>query len=109
MPTDDSPEIEPSKTANGQPISHKKSPNSTPQRRNLFSVPDPIKRIFDRFPLATYPSNSLPARSPGIRAENALYVFSSEEGARRGLPSFNPTCLKWQVCTTQPSTIPTFR
>jgi len=26
-----------------------------------------------------------------------LYVFAADEGARRGEPSFNPACLKWQT------------
>ena len=29
--------------------------------------------------------------------EHKLYMFTSEEGAKQGWPSFNPGCLKWQV------------
>lgn len=29
--------------------------------------------------------------------EHTLYVFTSEDEAELGLPSFNPGCLKWQV------------
>lgn len=65
--------------------------------RDFFTVPAPIKRLFDRFPLTTYPPNDLPLRSPSRRHENQLYVFSDAKSARHGRPSFNPQCLKWQV------------
>jgi hypothetical protein len=70
-----------------------------PQRssRSLFDVPAPIKQLFDRFPLFTYPTNDLPQRAPQDRNAHVLYIFTSEEGALRGLPSYNPACLKWQV------------
>ena len=60
-------------------------------------IPGPLQRLFDLFPLVTYPANELPSRSPGPSNLPTLYVFASEEGARKGSPSFNPTCLKWQV------------
>ncbi|KAJ5578300.1 uncharacterized protein N7459_007264 [Penicillium hispanicum] len=65
--------------------------------RSFFTVPAPIKQLFDKFPLTTYPSNELPQRSPIRRHENQLFVFSDASGARRGRPSFNPQCLKWQA------------
>jgi hypothetical protein len=65
--------------------------------RSIFDVPAPIKQLFDRFPLLTYPTNELPQRAPQHRDAHVLYIFTSEHGARRGLPSFNPACLKWQV------------
>ena len=64
-----------------------------------FKIPTPLARLFNRFPLLTYPPNELPARSPRLRDLPALYVFISEEDALRGMPSFNPSCLKWQVCS----------
>lgn len=64
---------------------------------SFFTVPAPIKRLFDRFPLTTYPPNDLPQRSPSRRHDNQLYVFSDAKSARNGRPSFNPQCLKWQV------------
>ncbi|KAJ6120722.1 hypothetical protein N7523_005002 [Penicillium sp. IBT 18751x] len=64
---------------------------------DFFTVPAPIKRLFDRFPLTTYPPNDLPLRSPSRRHQNQLYVFSDAKGARHGRPSFNPQCLKWQA------------
>ncbi|CAI7674242.1 unnamed protein product [Penicillium manginii] len=64
---------------------------------SFFTVPPPIKKLFDKFPLATYPSNDLPQRSPSRRQGNQLFVFTDAAGARNGRPSFNPQCLKWQA------------
>jgi metaxin len=65
--------------------------------RSLFAVPTPIKQLFDIFPLLTYPVNDLPQRAPQDRNKHVLYIFTSEDGALKGLPSYNPACLKWQV------------
>ncbi|KAJ5633950.1 hypothetical protein N7528_001792 [Penicillium herquei] len=65
--------------------------------RSFFTVPPPIKRLFDKFPLTTYPANDLPQRSPSRRHDNQLFVFSDPTNARRGRPSYNPQCLKWQA------------
>ena len=65
--------------------------------RSFFTVPPPIKRLFDKFPLTTYPANDLPQRSPSRRHDNQLFVFSTPTNARHGRPSYNPQCLKWQV------------
>ncbi|BCS18540.1 putative mitochondrial outer membrane protein (Sam35) [Aspergillus puulaauensis] len=65
--------------------------------RDFFSVPAPVKRVFDRFPLITYPENDLPYHAWSTRRGNQLFVFSDVAGARRGAPSFNPQCLKWQA------------
>jgi hypothetical protein len=75
--------------------------NQRPQpapSHSIFSVPTPIKQLFDRFPLLTYPVNELPQRAPRDRSAHVLYIFTSGEGARNGVPSYNPGCLKWQVC-----------
>lgn len=64
---------------------------------SFFTVPPPIKKLFDKFPLATYPANDLPQRSPSRRQGNQLFVFSDAAAARKGQPSYNPQCLKWQV------------
>ncbi|KAI1615461.1 hypothetical protein EDD36DRAFT_189479 [Exophiala viscosa] len=66
-------------------------------KSHWWSLPEPIKRVFDRFPLVTYPANSLPQRAPRYRNENILYIFQSEESRSRHAPSFNPSCLKWQA------------
>ena len=64
---------------------------------DYFRLPAPVKRIFDKFPLKTYAPNDLPRRSPKIRDDILLHIFTTEEGASNNAPSFNPTCLKWQV------------
>ena len=74
--------------------------------RDFFSVPAPIKRIFDRFPLVTYPSNDLPHSAWSDKRGNRLYVFTDAASARHGRPSFNPQCLKWQVRTPKCSITP---
>jgi len=80
-----------------------KKPETTRQTaRNLFSVPAPVKRIFNKFPLITYPANELPLRAQRSRRQNALYVFTTDGGAAVGSPSFNPSCLKWQVSMRHP-------
>jgi metaxin len=73
--------------------------NAPAQRssRSLLAVPTPIKQLFDIFPLLTYPVNDLPQRAPQDRNKHVLYMFTSEDGALKGLPSYNPACLKWQV------------
>ncbi|KAH8725920.1 hypothetical protein GQ44DRAFT_615044 [Phaeosphaeriaceae sp. PMI808] len=68
-----------------------------PTSRSIFAVPTPIKQLFDKFPLVTYPVNELPQRAPRNRNTHVLYVFSTNEGVNRGLPSYNPACLKWQA------------
>lgn len=68
------------------------------KRSNFFSVPAPIKQLFDVFPIVTYAPNALPQRTPKSSRIPSLYVFSTDADAAAGKPSFNPTCLKWQVC-----------
>ena len=71
--------------------------DKSPSTRSYFPIPTPLKRIFDSCPLITYPANALPVRAPRQRDVHTLYIFTSEAGARTGAPSFNPSCLKWQV------------
>src|SRR6266568_2832283 len=73
--------------------------SSPQQRRSIFTIPPPLKRLFDTFPLVTYPANELPLRAPRNRHQHALYVFTTADGAVSGAPSYNPSCLKWQVST----------
>lgn len=73
------------------------APNAPFQKRSIFDLPAPLKRIFDKFPLHEYPANALPARAPRARSKHKLHVFIGEDAARRGRPSYNPGCLKWQV------------
>jgi len=74
-----------------------RSSKQQPPSRSLFSVPAPIKQLFDQFPLLTYPVNDLPQRAPQHRNAHVLHVFTTDNGAARGAPSYNPACLKWQV------------
>jgi hypothetical protein len=74
-----------------------RSNRQPPPSHNIFSVPTPIKQLFDQFPLLTYPVNDLPQRAPRHRDAHVLHVFTTDEGAIHGAPSYNPACLKWQV------------
>lgn len=81
---------------------NKERPQNTPNEhrqppRSIFAIPAPIKQLFDKFPLLSYPANELPQRAPGFRNENVLYIWTTEDAAMNGAPSYNPQCLKWQV------------
>jgi metaxin len=85
--------------ANGKQESPSKQQHvSKASKKPWFTTPAPIKRLFDIFPLITYPPNELPQRKERISAQLTLYIFATEEGVREGRPSFNPGCLKWQAC-----------
>ncbi|KAL4934116.1 putative mitochondrial outer membrane protein (Sam35) [Aspergillus undulatus] len=80
------------------PVEQRPDSRREPRRvRDIFSVPAPVKCVFDRFPLFTYPANDLPHHPWSTRRGNKLFVFTDAAGARRGRPSFNPQCLKWQA------------
>ncbi len=70
---------------------------STRKVQDFFSIPVPVKRLFDLVPVVTYPPNQLPLRAPKPARIPSLYVFSKDQDAAAGRPSFNPSCLKWQV------------
>lgn len=65
---------------------------------NLFAIPPPVKALFDHVPILIYPANELPQRTPKPARIPSLYVFSKKGDVAAGRPSFNPSCLKWQVC-----------
>lgn len=65
--------------------------------RKFFSIPSPVRILFDKVPVIVYPQNELPQRSGRSARIPSLYVFSTKEDAEAGRPSFNPSCLKWQV------------
>ncbi|KID87788.1 hypothetical protein MGU_05026 [Metarhizium guizhouense ARSEF 977] len=74
------------------------TPSAPSEPSSIFAVPRPIRSLFKLFPLRTYEPEPLPARAPDqTRPRAKLYVFSSDEDALKGRPSFNPTCLKWQT------------
>jgi metaxin len=80
-----------------QSVAAPSRPPNQERKSQWFSVPEPVRRVFDSFPLKTYPANDLPRRSPRDRQAPTLYVFTSPKAARIAAPSFNPACLKWQV------------
>ncbi|KAL9093397.1 MAG: hypothetical protein Q9159_000251 [Coniocarpon cinnabarinum] len=59
-------------------------------------TPAPLRRLFDHFPLHTYPANTLPlgadATHTRLKRTNILYVFGSA-----GRLSLHPTCLRYQA------------
>ncbi|RDW82082.1 hypothetical protein BP6252_03194 [Coleophoma cylindrospora] len=65
--------------------------------KDLFSIPPPLKKLFDKVPVLVYSPNPLPQRTPKSARIPSLYVFSTPKDAAAGRPSFNPTCLKWQT------------
>lgn len=73
----------------------------TSKVRDFFSIPAPVKVLFDKVPVLTYPPNDLPQRAPKPARIPNLYVFIKEEDAAAGRPSYNPSCLKWQVSDTK--------
>jgi metaxin len=78
--------------------SKSKSPSSKQQPDpTWFSLPAPLRQLFDHFPLITYPANLLPQRAPTLRNENVLYIFQKTDPKSRDAPSYNPSCLKWQA------------
>lgn len=84
---------------------------SRPQSRvstikNLFSIPAPLKRLFDQFPRRVYLANHLPARTahllpntdPDSDQRHALFIWTAGAGCHdEWIASFNPTCLTWQI------------
>lgn len=72
---------------------------STQRRPSLFSIPAPLRDLFDLFPQTTYAPNDLPLRPYlALRADaDKLFVWTTENGAKLNAASFNPACLKWQV------------
>lgn len=62
-----------------------------------FSIPTPVKMLFDKVPMVVYAPNELPERAQRSARIPNLYIFSTEKDATAGQPSFNPSCLKWQV------------
>ncbi|ORY68749.1 uncharacterized protein BCR38DRAFT_335148 [Pseudomassariella vexata] len=73
------------------------APKATAKASDWFTIPAPLRRLFKHFPLLVYPANELPFRTLPNRELPTLYVFSTDQDALQGLPSFNPSCLKWQT------------
>ncbi|KAI0146202.1 hypothetical protein GGR57DRAFT_506496 [Xylariaceae sp. FL1272] len=64
-----------------------------------LTIPAPLEWLFRKVPLKVYPPNALPARCSALthRETPSLWVFTSDDAALQGLPSYNPSCLKWQT------------
>jgi hypothetical protein len=84
-------------------------PRASPSRPtrsgfSIFTIPRPIKLLFNKFPLVTYPANELPQRSLTAKKGrgHALFLWTAHEDASAGVASFNPNCLKWQVSSGMP-------
>jgi len=88
------PPKETTERVDGDPSSFSRSARRV---RDLFSIPAPVKQLFDLVPLVTYPPNQLPVRSPKPARIPSLYVFSKDQDTAAGRPSFHPSCLKWQT------------
>lgn len=83
--------LEEEKSGSSQPISPRR------HESQWLTTPQQIKNLFKKFPLRVYSPNELPQRAATDRTYHKLYVFTTDEAARLGLPSFNPSCLKWQA------------
>lgn len=99
MPDDDVQSDKPSASTTNHTAG---AAQQAPQKRtsiSIFSIPAPIKRVFNQFPLITYAENELPLRAPTpkSREEHVLHVFTTARDAQDGRPSYNPNCLKWQT------------
>ncbi|KAG5982736.1 hypothetical protein E4U55_001454 [Claviceps digitariae] len=70
----------------------------SPTSPSFFTAPQSIRALFKLFPLRVHDAEPLPARAPDrVRRRAKLHVFSTEEDAQCGRPSYNPGCLKWQT------------
>jgi len=87
----------PTEEKNSEDSSQSSFQRQTRRIRDFFSIPAPVKQLFDLVPVVTYPPNQLPQRTPKSSRIPSFYVFSTDEDAAAGRPSFNPGCLKWQV------------
>ncbi|KAJ9665703.1 hypothetical protein H2201_004187 [Coniosporium apollinis] len=90
MPDDDASRSE-KEDGKREPVTARQIPGG------LFTIPTPLKRLFNKFPLITYPANELPLRAQRPRHQHALYIFTTPAGEIAGSPSFNPSCLRWQA------------
>jgi len=96
MPKDDTPSrASMTQNAGGPPAASW----TQQQQSSIFRIPAPLKRVFDKFPLVQYDENELPLRAPKDKSQHVLHVFITDKDAKKGRPSFNPGCLKWQVRT----------
>lgn len=87
-------------TAATPPSDTESPPKSSPSvasQRSWFRLPEPIRLLFNTFPLVTYDANPLPQRAPRQRGAHSLYLFTSSTDGPGTTLSSNPACLKWQA------------
>ena len=72
---------------------HSQRVASPRQTSSWFSLPTPIRQIFNAFPLISYSENQLPQHTSRSRDDNALHIFTLNQEEL----SPNPACLKWQA------------
>ncbi|ETN43907.1 uncharacterized protein HMPREF1541_11038 [Cyphellophora europaea CBS 101466] len=70
-------------------------PEQRPQS-SWFALPEPLRRVFARFPIVSYSANVLPQNAPQHRSQHVFFSFQ-RPGGPADAPSCNPTCLKWQT------------
>ncbi|KAK6513332.1 hypothetical protein TWF281_004963 [Arthrobotrys megalospora] len=75
---------------------------------SIFRAPQFIRRLFDHFPLITYPVDPPPMSAQELAMTtrqlqafhssgvNTLYIFTEDSDSDQ-VASFNPACLKWQT------------
>lgn len=93
------PQSAPNSTATKAP---KNRPPASSSPRSWLQTPKPVRILFSHFPLRTLPANPLPERTlpASSRKKHTLYSYTSadcNDADARLVPSFNPTCLKWQT------------
>jgi hypothetical protein len=94
----DTPNTASSETAtSSRHTSRSVAKSSSARPSSYFTAPEPIRQLFEKVPLITYPANDLPHRSRRQKTQHVLHMFTTAYGARMDSPSFNPSCLKWQV------------
>ncbi|KAI5790868.1 hypothetical protein FPQ18DRAFT_277009, partial [Pyronema domesticum] len=79
---------------------HSQSGPAQSQSKSWLPIPEPVKKLFDSFPVVTYPAQQLPAGCPRNEKLPTLWIFTKGDGLDangRELMSFNPSCLKWQT------------
>ena len=91
-----------SQTSLSSPITIADYPSTASSPRSWLQTPKPIRILFTYFPLRTLPANNLPAHTlpAPARGNHTLFIWTSADSHDVGghlIPSFNPTCLKWQT------------
>lgn len=65
--------------------------------RTWLTPPEPIRRVFNRFPLIKLDENTFPQRARYRDDENVLFIFTIDADTASTNLSCNPACLRWQA------------